>query len=418
MEVPATAEAEWGEGKLSAWFRIWIGCCLLYPLVTMCSIAAANLLLGLIVAGCLVFRKHMFFDKSRTLFVLLGIYLVWNLAAVAFSPYPGPWSMWFEKRSTMLAIFPGLVVGAEVSRLRTAYRYVAVLLVVEAIYAVFQYFYGWDLVRSRSLKDFGGHYLATGLQNFHLTFAGMIALALPASLGVVPKKFVDSTLLVLAGTLCIVTSMSRSMMLGMIGGGILFIALGSKRLKLAGAILICALIVLSSTIFNASGHRMSIGLGMSDTQEVQGDPTRIYLWKSALNIIQHYPLLGVGVNGWDGAFEKYKVPYDNYSSTAHAHNDYLASTVEGGLIGGTLFLLLWAYIVLKGTQAVLATRGEARDQRLGFLVALLVLLFGGLFQCYQHDAENALLLWFTVGVGIQLSVGKLRLRPKVIQRIA
>jgi O-antigen ligase len=356
--------------------------------------------------GCLVFRQKKIFDKSRTFFMLLGLYLVWNLAATILSPYPGSWSSWIEERSTMLAILPGMVVGAEALRLRAAYRYVAVWLVVIAIYAVFQYYYGWDLVRMRTLKEFGGHFLATGLQNFHLTFAGMIALTLPATLGVSPKKIAASTLLVLAGTLGIITSMSRSMMLGMIGGGILFIALGSKRLKLAGAILICTLIVLTSTIFSASGHRLSIGLGTSDTQEVKGDPTRIYIWQSALKIIQHYPIMGVGVNGWDGAFEKFKVPYDDYSSTAHAHNDYLASTVEGGLIGGALFLLLWAYIILKGAQSVLATRGEARDQRLGFLVALLVLLFGGLFQCYQHDAVNALLLWFTVGVGIQMSTSR------------
>jgi O-antigen ligase len=371
----------------------------------MCSIAAANLLLGLIVVGCLIFRRHLLFDKSRVFFILLGIYLVWNLAATVLSPYSSSWSMWLEERSTMLALIPGLAVGAEVSRLKTAYKFVAALLILEAVYAVYQNFYGWDPVRMKALAELNGRYLATGLQNFHLTFAGMIALALSATLGIIPKKFTGAALLALAGALSIVCSMSRSMLLGLIGGGVVFFALGSKRLKVAGITLILALLLLSSTLFNASGKRLLFGLGMSDTKEVQGDPTRIYLWKSALNIIQHYPLVGVGVNGWDGAFEKYKIPYDDYKTTAHAHNDFLASTVEGGFIGGALFLLLWTYIVLKGVQAVFRTRTDARDQRLGLLVALLVLLFGGLFQCYQHDAEDALLLWFTVGASIQVSRG-------------
>lgn len=409
MGITEPARAENADRRLAVARKVWLWMCIFYPLVELSSIAAANILLVFIVVGCLAFREDLALAKARTLFILVGVYLAWTLFAMLISPYPGHVNFWLEKRSVFLAIIPGLIVGVDIRRLGTAYRYVSALLMVEAVYAVYQYFWGWDIVRMRSLTGLYDHYLATGLQNFHLTFAGMIALALPTSLGFASRKFLKSWLLALAGALCIVASMARAMMLGLIGGGALLLVLGSRRLRLAGIILILAMIILSGTIFNASGQRMLFGLGMAHTTAPQGDPSRIYIWKSALNIIQHFPVSGVGVCGWDPAFQQYKAPFEAYSSTAHAHNDFLASAVEGGLIGAALFFLLWGYIILKGALAVCRSRGEARDLRLGFLVALLVLLFGGIFQCYQGDAEDALLLWFTVGVGIQLSVTNNRL---------
>jgi O-antigen ligase len=408
MENQAPAKTQFAGRWAAVSHQVWIWSCILFPLATLISIAAANILLVVIIAGGLTFRASLPLHKTRTLLALAGLYLLWSFLASALAPFPALWGVWLERRSTLLAIIPGLIVGADIRRLGQAYRYVTVLLFIEAWYAAVQYFWGWDLVRQRPLKILFDHYHATGLQNFHLTFAGMIALALPASLAVGSKSRMKTGLLSLAGAVSVVVSMARSMMLGLIGGGALLAVLGSRRLKLAGITLILALIILSGTIFNASGQRMLFGLGLARTHQEQGDPTRLYLWKSALNIIQAYPIAGVGTNGWKPAFELHKVPYDLYSTTAHAHNDFLASAVEGGLIGAAIFVLLWGYIIIKGGLAIWRVQGEARDLRLGFWVALLALLFGGLFQCYQSDAENALLLWFTVGVSIQLSASELK----------
>ncbi len=387
--------------------KIWIGLCIAYPLITLISIAATNLLLALIVLGWFFFYRRIPTSPPKPILILIVIYLVWTLIAVALSPYSSNWQNWFEERSTLLAVFPGLVIGSNYAWLRKSFRWVSVLLVFLAIYAVYQYFSGWDVLRGRALDDLLTRYHATGFQDLHLTFAGMIGLAMPVAAVLYSDKVLKSSVLVLSGAVSVTTAMARTIMLGLIGCGALFLFLGSRKLRIAGLLLIAAMIILPNGIFNASGERLKRGLKISEAPvEQQGDPTRIYLWKSALNIISHYPWLGVGEGNWLPAFECYGVAYDNYSTTAGAHNDFLNSMVENGIPGGAILIALWIAIVAYTVRSALQVKGSERDLRLGFLSAFLIILFGGIFQGYQTDAENALLLWFLVGVTMQLTSKK------------
>ncbi len=210
--------------------------------------------------------------------------------------------------------------------------------------------------------------------------------------------------LALAGALAVISAMARTIMLGLTGGGVIFLAFGSRKLRWAGLILVAALLILPNTLFTASGERMKRGLGVAQAPaEEQGDPTRIYLWKSALIIIQHYPWLGVGEGNWHAAFDQYGLPYKKYSTTAGPHSDFLDAMVRSGIIGGLLLISLWGSVIFYLARSAWRTTGQERDARLGFIVAFLAILFGGMFQGYQTDAEIALLLWLLVGVGIKLS---------------
>lgn len=392
--------------------KIWIGLCIAYPVITLLSIAATNLFLALIVLGWFFFHKTTLTSPPKPILILIAIYLAWTLMTVGFSPYSSNWQAWFEERSTLLALIPGLVIGSNRAWLVKSFRLVSALLVLLAIYAVYQYFSGWDILRGKELDDLFNRYHATGLQNLHLTFAGMIGLAMPVAAVLYSDNLYKSGALVLSGAISVTTAMARTMMLGLTGCGVLFLAFGSRKLRLAGLFLVVLMLVLPVTVFNASGERLKRGLGVSEIPaEQQGDPTRIYLWKSALNIIGHYPLLGVGEDNWLPAFERYGIAYDNYSSTAGAHNDFLDSMVENGIPGGVILIVLWITIIMSTARSIWRKKGSERDLRLGFLGAFLVILFGGMFQGYQTDAENALLLWFLVGVTMQLVSNKQNPKP-------
>ncbi|RJP79294.1 MAG: O-antigen ligase domain-containing protein [Candidatus Zixiibacteriota bacterium] len=386
-----------------ALYRVWAGLCIAWPAVLLVSLGAANLLLAPIILGWLVFRPAVP-RPVRHLGLLAGLYLVATLAAVALSPFGSHWAAWLEGRSTMLAILPGLVLGADLRRLQRSLQAVAVLLVALAGYGLYQHFTGWDPVRGKVLADLLDRWHATGFQELHLTFAGLVGMAVPVVLSSYAHRPVKSGLLALAGTVAVLTAMARSIMLGLAGCGLLLLAFGSRRLKIAALVLLLALALLPSTIFDTAGERFLRGVGMSQDQTVsQGDDTRLHLWHSAWTIFRHFPLLGVGGDNWPPAFQLYGDPYDNYSSTAGAHNDLLTNLTENGLLGTALFAFLWGYIVLQLALSAWRSRGEERDRFLGFLGAVLLLLFGGLFQDFQADAETALLLWCLVGAGIQLS---------------
>lgn len=385
--------------------NVWVGLCIAYPLIALVSISAANILLIVIVLGWFFFHSEIPTSQARPLFYLIVLYLAWTLVAMVISPLARNWSTWVEERSTFLAVIPGLVLGSNQQWLRKSFGYVSVLLIPLAIYAVCQYYTGWDVLRMKPLEPLFDRYHATGLQNFHLTFAGMIVLATPIAISLNSARLFRSGAIAVAGAISVLSSMARAMILGLYGCGGLFLLFGSRKLRIVGIALILVLVIIPSTIYSASGERLLRGLGASQADVQQGDPTRIYLWKSAINIIRHYPIAGVGEDNWNAVFEQYKEPYDNYSSTAHAHNDFLSAAVDHGIIGGAILIALWAYILFRSIRSVHRAKGYQRDLRLGFLASFLAILFGGMLQNYQTDAEVALLLWFLVGVSVQLPGG-------------
>ncbi len=380
--------------------RIWVACCMIYPIATLTSIAVTNILLILILLGWIFYRESLPEQAPKYLLVTLLGFIAWTLIATTFSPYQSNYKEWFREFSTMLAIIPGLVLASQPDRLRTAFRWASYILIALAIYATYQYFFGWDLIRSRQLIFLCGKYHATGLQDFHLTFAGVIGLTTP--LGIVTSNSVIAYLIAFGSSSAILASMGRTIIVGYSIAAMVFLLFGSRKLKISGAIALLSLIILPFVVFNAAGERMARGVGAAGEPSQQGDPTRVFLWKSATNIIKHYPIAGIGYGNWNTAFKLYKEPYDHYSSTAHAHNDLLATTVKYGIIGGMIFAIFWGLVLFRCSKTIFKFTGYDRDLRVVLLATFLLILFGGLFQCFQTDSEDALILWMLIGIVIAL----------------
>jgi len=375
-------------------YRIWIFLCLIYPLTILISIAATNIILGPIILGAIFFRRTISESALKIFYLLVLAYLVWTLAAVILSPYSQEWHSWAEERSVFLAIIPGLVIGAEMNRIFKSFRYVIYYLIIIAVYASIQHYTDINWVDGKPLHIVENQFRAQGLQNNALTFAGMIALSLPVTLAIWRRKIVPSLVLVVAGAFCILASMSRAMLLGFIGGGIIIALFGRGKYRLYGILLIALMVILPETLYHSSGERLG-----------EKDETRLYTYKSAIEIIKHHPVTGVGENNWRPAFARYGLDYDktkNWPPT-HAHSDILTCTIENGLIGTTIFVAMWGYIMVVLLVAILKSKEDRRAILTGIFTSLAIILFAGLTQNYQTDAENALLLWFVVGMGIRFA---------------
>ena len=79
--------------------------------------------------------------------------------------------------------------------------------------------------------------------------------------------------------------------------------------------------------------------------------TRLMLWKSSIEMIKDFPLLGIGIGNWKVVSIKYvKNNMQLYNVPKHTHNDFIQMFSETGIIGGLFYLLFFIsplYFLLK-----------------------------------------------------------------------
>lgn len=368
---------------------------LLLAVVSPWSITAAEIALGVALLCCLVgwATRRVPWPSSalhRPLALFAG---VWTVAAMV--GYHSV-SRGLAQATHEWIVLAAPVVAVGLARPVQRARAAVCLLASESLlgmYSLYQHLTGRDPLLGRAIEklDAGG-YLATGTFSHHLTLAGhaMLATTVAIAVAVGATRARHRAWAVLACIGCgnaLLWSYGRSAWIGVLVAAP-FAVLGVDRVR--RRVVWGMMSALLATLVLVPPLRARLVHVMSD--DVIGP--RVRLWKTALRIIQAHPILGVGPGGWHAAFVQYHVP-GFYWSDAHAHNDVLAVAANAGVLGLAAFAWMWA-------TALRTTIGAARARRGGVLVlagvlASVAVLSGGQFQCFQTDAEVAILLWAIVG---------------------
>ena len=146
-------------------------------------------------------------------------------------------------------------------------------------------------------------------------------------------------------------------------------------------------------------------VGRLDRPEIA---TRLDFWDAALSMFQGSPVLGVGLNSFDVAYVDLEqtgrsfLPGSGLAAPESAHNLYLNTLAEQGLVGSAALFLL----ILAAGRMVLALRRSAdariRGFGLGLLGAGIALLVSNLFDVTFVDPKTSMLAWTLLGVGAAL----------------
>jgi O-antigen ligase len=109
-----------------------------------------------------------------------------------------------------------------------------------------------------------------------------------------------------------------------------------------------------------------------ETAEVNAD-YRLHMWRESLTVFEHNPLAGVGYGALAPAAEK--LTPASWPRSPLAHNDYLQSLAEGGLLLGLPFLIACVGIGI-GLVRVVRSKSRRRvvDVRTGAAVAAAALM--------------------------------------------
>ena len=121
-------------------------------------------------------------------------------------------------------------------------------------------------------------------------------------------------------------------------------------------------------------------------------------WGPSLEIISSNPI-GVGIGHGSGTKASNKL---NLADTGniHTHNEILQKTLEMGLVGGILFILLIASVV-RDALKLSKTEGESRKFGIGMTAGTLVFMMSSLITL-TFSGGRGLTFWMLAGISLSL----------------
>lgn len=126
--------------------------------------------------------------------------------------------------------------------------------------------------------------------------------------------------------------------------------------------------------------------------EVYNERERVYLWKSAAMMFKDHPLAGIGLGGFNAAYNSgYMMPQATEKYLVHPHNMLMYSLSETGIIGttGLLALIGWQLFVSYKNRYK-NTRNPYADM---FFFTIILLLIHGMVDCMFHVGSFARIYW-------------------------
>ena len=140
-------------------------------------------------------------------------------------------------------------------------------------------------------------------------------------------------------------------------------------------------------------------------QDAMQQEVRAELYSDTLKMISAHPL-GIGLERYRDVFRRYQT-YHPELLMDHAHNDYLETTAEWGIIPGVLFWILIFGIVGRAFRSFLRTQSVERTTiLLASMGAIFSILLHSLMDFNLQIPTNAMLFFIFVGIAAQASSPK------------
>ncbi len=157
-------------------------------------------------------------------------------------------------------------------------------------------------------------------------------------------------LCVAATTTGVLLSASLGGVVGLLGGSLfLGVLLSTRRRTGRQGVAVIGLLLVLVTLFFLLGPASE--RAWQAMQSTGGDPLAARLNRDLLTMIPDYWLVGSGAGSFSKLFLLYRRNPDRYGEYAYAHNDYLQTLIEWGVLGSLGFLALilaWCRKFFKG----------------------------------------------------------------------
>ena len=282
-----------------------------------------------------------------------------------------------------------------------------------SLYAAYQYFSGsnmvWHFIRPENYARRGsGTFINPN------NFAGYVAVLLPMMMAVVVVGRVSITTRFLAAyaalmfLLGLAVSASRGGLLAA-GGGLIALVILLVRQKpfRMPALIMLAVVLLGGFAVLSQASLAQVRIQQMQTTSLDRDG-RFLLWQSAEEMWRDHLWVGVGPGHYDAVFPQYRPDILQQRKPYFAHNEYLNTLADYGLIGALLVLLGIGAAEFAFRHGWRGLRRDdtnlegARSNRLALLLgasaAVTAALIHALFDYNFHLPAYAMLVIFFLGV--------------------
>ncbi len=348
--------------KLSAWLAIAAAVSILV------SIAVSQILLALAMTALLLSGLPLRWPRIA---IPLGLFLLWTLLSLAFSPDPAGGLPQVRKMIvflTLLTVFSSVRTLRDIGILTIAWAGVGTY---TAIVGFFQYSHKW-MEAAALHRDFYHFYLPqriTGLQDHWMTFSGQqmyLLLMLVAFLlfGRITKKRAWPVALC-AVLICtaLYLSWTRMAMIAALAAGIYLLWFWRRWAVAALPVLLVAAVIVGPPAL-----RERVNSIVHPEPGTDSNTFRVIVWRTGWEMIQAHPLLGVGPEqvGNEKVFFAYlpkdiplPLPSGFYK---HLHSIYIHYAAERG-IPAALFLTAALVMAFFDFQKALRRLPPGRSER-------------------------------------------------------
>ncbi len=269
-----------------------------------------------------------------------------------------------------------------------------------AVYAIIQHYTGIDLYRSRTLGVVRGTHKYRSIGNFSVSltygFYAMLISILSFCLALYEKSKLGKYFFYCATILCATASLftySRSTLLALFVAASFFFIFNWNKRKLLIPVLAYFLL-----IYAVDPQILLRSERAIQAESIVKADSRAIIWTTSLGIFLDHPIFGVGFNNFAGLYESYRP--QGAPVFGHAHNDFLNTAANAGIVGLVAFIWLM-FSILKGLVKIF--RGAKGDLATSIsnavLLSFVAYLAASQFQCYYIDAVDGLILFFVLGVG-------------------
>lgn len=224
---------------------------------------------------------------------------------------------------------------------------------------------------------------------------------------------------VLMGTATVMTS-SRGGLLSL-GGVLLFAAAASnynkaavashqssetnRRQKLVTGAVIAAMVLLvfGMVLFLRADSSLIRGVGLGGGADVSNG--RLHFWSVAIRVFADHPILGAGLDAFGAAFTRYD-SWNGVFRVEQAHNDYLQTLADAGVIGFACIAAFVYFLFRKGVARIATADPFQRSAVIGALAGCVGIVIHSFFDFPLRTPSNAFFFLLLVTVAV------VRISPK------